>query len=119
MATEVAATLDGRFELRWDSPRPVRLIVHDALDHTTVEAFRIISDRAVGSRAVVINLDACSDVDAAGVGGLLRSVRRIHEAGGRVVITTAARSPLTLRLRHAGVSRLAPVIPHGDTSAAA
>jgi anti-anti-sigma factor len=80
------------------------------IDHLTAAEFRIVAERAVGTRAVVVDLEACTDLDSSGVGALIRSIRRIHEAGGRVVVTTSAKSPLALRLRHAGVTRLAPVI---------
>lgn len=107
------------FELRANAPGPARLVVVGPIDHVTATEFRTVAERAVGTRAVVIDLEACTDLDSSGLGALIRSVRRIHEAGGRVVVTTSARTPLALRLRHAGMTRLAPVIAKETTGRAA
>jgi hypothetical protein len=89
---------------------PPRLVVEGPLTAPSVADFRSVCDDLVGERAVVVDLERCTDLDAAGIGSLLRCVRRMHDCAGRVVITVDAASPLPLRLRHAGVSRLAPVI---------
>jgi anti-anti-sigma factor len=100
----------GTFELLERGAGPARVVVEGVLDHTNVADFRSVADQACDDRAVVLDLERCVDIDAAGIGALIRCIRRVHEHGGRVVVTTMQRSPIALRLRHSGVSRLASVI---------
>ncbi|HET9731360.1 MAG TPA: STAS domain-containing protein [Acidimicrobiales bacterium] len=70
---------------------------------------------AVDEPKVVLDLSDLTFVDEVGLGVLAGAVRRVHEAGGGVVIC-ARPGPVTSALRASGIARLVPVL--GDLAEA-
>jgi anti-sigma B factor antagonist len=60
-------------------------------------------------RRLVLDLSEVPFIDSGGLGALIAGIRRIHERGGAVVVTSS-RAPVARLLRTAGFDRFAPLV---------
>jgi anti-anti-sigma factor len=96
-------------ELRHDAGGTPRLLVHGDLDVGTARRFREAVSATLGEPVVVVDLTACTFIDAIGVGALVGAVRRQHVDGGRLVLVATPASPVAKLLVSTGIDRLTPV----------
>jgi anti-sigma B factor antagonist len=88
------------------------------LDAFTVGQFRETLARLSTSRRLVIDLSGVPFVDSAGLGALVRGIRRVRDHGGDVIV--ACNSPTLLRvLSMTGVDRIVTVTVGVDEAVAA
>ncbi|MBT8227859.1 MAG: STAS domain-containing protein [Dactylosporangium sp.] len=90
------------------TPRVIEVVVSDELDRAVVPQIGGLLDDALALRPeeIVVDLTACSLIDAAGVTLLLNTHRQAWRAGGRLVL----RSPSPHVQRILEVARVAHVL---------
>ena len=85
------------------------------LDAFTVSTFREQLAVLAGAGEVVIDLGGVPFMDSAGLGALIGGIRKLREAGGKVVVV-CARSAVLRLLHTTGFDRMVAVV--GDYSEA-
>ena len=94
------------------------LALQGDLDQRSAPALkRAVQDVPPGSR-LVIDLAAVPFVDSLGIGALIGAIRRVHERGGSVAISSPTASVAHV-LRLTGVSDLVPVVRAATATATA
>lgn len=89
--------------------------VHGVADATTAAALRESMSALAAYRRVVIDFSGVPFIDSAGLGCLIAGSRRIHAAGGEVVLCSARRSVHRL-LHTVGMDRILPIVDTVSTA---
>ena len=84
---------------------PAVLTVDGELDSFSAGKLRATIGTVVGRQATIIDIRQVPFVDSAGLGALVGGIRRLHEAGGSVVVCCSRPSVLAL-LRMTGFDRI-------------
>jgi anti-sigma B factor antagonist len=87
------------------------------LDASRAAQVRDLMAMLCSQRRLVLDLSDVPFIDSAGLGALISGIRRIHEHGGRVVVSSC-RSTVARLLRTVGFDRVAPIAAGRDEALA-